>query len=441
MSTDTDPATLLSGATAARWVGQRMPRLEDQRMITGHGRYIDDLQKAGLVHAAFVRSTVARGRITGLDVSEARRAPGVIAVLTAADINGRAREVPRAPVDRTPRRVLADGDVRFVGEPIAIVVAESRYLAEDAAELVGVDIEPDEAIVDAATALAAGSPLVHPELPDNVSGVLPAKDLPELDGLLDGAAHVFHETFAQHRYVCVPMETRGVIAEWDQWARRLEVVISGQGVHDQRLLYSRMLGIPEDEIRVVMGDVGGSFGQKAFSTREDQAVVMAAMILGDRPVKWIEDRAENLISGGHSREESLQITAATDEHGVLLAARAHHIENVGAYPAVANGQMAGLGIGHVPRAVPLVGAGVGGLLGPGRVHEHVRAVRVPGAVDDGDHGPGADGRRHRAASWASTRWSSAAATSSPAPSCRSPARLRSPTTPSARPSAWSRRPS
>ncbi len=341
MSTDTDPATLLSGATAARWVGQRMPRLEDQRMITGHGRYIDDLQKAGLVHAAFVRSTVARGRITGLDVSEARRAPGVIAVLTAADINGRAREVPRAPVDRTPRRVLADGDVRFVGEPIAIVVAESRYLAEDAAELVGVDIEPDEAIVDAATALAAGSPLVHPELPDNVSGVLPAKDLPELDGLLDGAAHVFHETFAQHRYVCVPMETRGVIAEWDQWARRLEVVISGQGVHDQRLLYSRMLGIPEDEIRVVMGDVGGSFGQKAFSTREDQAVVMAAMILGDRPVKWIEDRAENLISGGHSREESLQITAATDEHGVLLAARAHHIENVGAYPAVANGQMAG----------------------------------------------------------------------------------------------------
>ena len=341
MSTDTDPATLLSGATAARWVGQRIPRLEDQRMITGHGRYIDDLQKAGLVHAAFVRSTVARGRITGLDVSEARRAPGVVAVLTAAEINGRAREVPRAPVDRTPRRVLADGDVRFVGEPIVIVIAESRYLAEDAAELVSVDIEPDEPVVDAAAALAQGSAKVHPELPDNVSGVLPAKDLPELDALLGRAPHVFHETFTQHRYVCVPMETRGVIAEWDQWARRLEVVISGQGVHDQRLLYSRMLGIPEDQIRVIMGDVGGSFGQKAFSTREDQAVVMAAMILGDRPVKWIEDRAENLISGGHSREESLEITAATDERGVLLAARAHQIENVGAYPAVANGQMAG----------------------------------------------------------------------------------------------------
>ncbi len=342
MSTSTDPAAMFSGgASAARWVGQRMPRLEDQRMITGHGRYLDDLQKSGLAHAAFVRSTVARGRITGLDVSEARRAPGVIAVLTAAEVNARVQPVPRAPVDQTPRRVLAEGDVRFVGEPIAIVLAESRYLAEDAAELVAVDIAPEDAVVTAADALAEGSPKVHPELPDNLSGTLPAKDAEGLDGLLADAPHVFSQTFTQHRYVCVPMETRGVIAEWDEWARRLEVTISGQGVHDQRLLYSRMLGIPEDQIRVVMGDVGGSFGQKAFSTREDQAVVVAAMILGGRPVKWVEDRAENLISGGHAREESLEIIAATDENGVLLAGRAHHIENVGAYPMVANGQMAG----------------------------------------------------------------------------------------------------
>jgi carbon-monoxide dehydrogenase large subunit len=342
MSTDMDPATLFSsGATAARWVGQRMPRLEDQRMITGHGRYLDDVDKPGMVHAAFVRSTVAAGRIISLDVTEAQRAPGVVAVLTAAEINARANPYPRAPVDHTPRRLLADGDVRFVGEPIAVVLAESRYLAEDAAELVVVDIEPQDPLTDAAAALADGSARVHPELPDNLSGVLPAADAPELESMLQNAAHVFRETFVQHRYVCVPMETRGVIAEWDPWARHLEVIISGQGVHDQRLLYSRMLGIGEDEIRVVMGDVGGSFGQKAFSTREDQAVVVAAVLLEDRPVKWIEDRAENLISGGHSREESLDVIAATDERGVLLAARAHHIENVGAYPSVANGQMAG----------------------------------------------------------------------------------------------------
>ena len=186
MSTDTDPATLFSGgATAARWVGQRMPRLEDQRMITGHGRYVDDVAKAGMVHAAFVRSAVARGRIMGLDVSEARQAPGVIAVLTAAEINGRAQQFRPSPADRTPRRVLADGDVRFVGEPIAIVVAESRYLAEDAAELVSVDIEPDEPVVDRGRGAGGGQPEGAPRsCRTTCPGVLPAKDHPELDELL-----------------------------------------------------------------------------------------------------------------------------------------------------------------------------------------------------------------------------------------------------------------
>ena len=350
MSADTEPTTLrldaedgfAGTAIAARWVGERMPRTEDQRMITGHGRYVDDLAKPGMVHATFVRSAVASGRIVELDVSEARRAPGVVAVLTAAEISSRIRPFAPGPVDKTPRRLLADGDVRYVGEPIAIVVAESRYLAEDAAELVSVDIEPGEAVVTAAQALAEGSPRVHPELPDNLSGVVPAEDLPGLDVLFENAPHVFTETFPQHRYVCVPMETHGTVAEWDPWTGQLELNISGHGVHSPRLLYSRMLGIPEDDIRVIMGDVGGSFGQKISPTREDQAIVVAAVVIGGLPVKWIEDRAENLISGGHAREESLQITAATDENGVLLAARAHHLENVGAYPNGTNGQKAGL---------------------------------------------------------------------------------------------------
>ena len=398
----TDPTTIRPGAlsgteTAARWVGQRMPRLEDQRMITGHGRYLDDLHRTGMAHAAFVRSTVARGRISGLDVSQARRAPGVIAVLTAAEINSRTHMSGRGPTDRTPRRVLADGDVRYVGDPIAMVVAESRYLAEDAAELISVDIEPGDPVVTAAQALAEGSPRVHPELPDNLAGVIPAADLPEVDKLLANAAHVFTETFGQHRYVCVPMETRGMLAQWDPWAEQLELFIAGQGVHAPRLFYSRMLGLAEDDIRVIMGDVGGSFGQKAFPTREEQATVVAAMILGDRPLKWIEDRAENLISGGHAREESLEITAATDENGVLLAARAYHLENAGAYPSVGNGQMAGFSSVIFPGPYHWSGPGSVGYSAQAALYEHVRAVRLPGAVDDGDHGPGADGRRHRPA--------------------------------------------
>jgi carbon-monoxide dehydrogenase large subunit len=352
VSTETGPGSLLhqvpgglaGGALAARWVGERVPRVEDERMITGHGRYVDDLQKPGMVHAAFVRSTVARGRITDLDVSAARRAAGVLAVLTAAEVNPRVhafgRAMPGRGPDQTPRRVLADGDVRYVGEPVVMVIAESRYLAEDAAELVSVEIEPDTPVVTMSQALAEGGPRVHPERPDNLAGVVPAADSPQLDAIIENAPHVFTETFDQHRYVDVPMETRGLVAEWDQQVGQLEVMIAGQGVHVPRAFFARMLNLGEDKIRVVMGDVGGSFGQKAFPQREDQAVVVAAVILGNRPVKWIEDRAENLICGGHAREESLEITAATDENGVLLAAKAHHLENVGAYPAGSNGQMA-----------------------------------------------------------------------------------------------------
>ncbi len=342
---------------AARWVGQRVLRSEDKRMITGHGQYVDDQQKPGMVHATFVRSTVARGRILHLDVSEARHAPGVIAVFTAAELNSRARIPPGRGADQTPRRVLAEGDVRYVGEPLVMVLAESRYLAEDAADLVSVDIEPDTPVVTMDQALAEGGPLVHPELPDNLAGVVPATDDPDLDAIIENAPHVFTETFDQHRYVCVPMETRGLVAEWDQWAEKLDVIFACQGVHVPRAFFSRLVGIPEDDVHVVMNDVGGAFGQKISPQREDQAVVLAAVLLQDRPVKWIEDRAENLISGGHSREESLAITVATDENGVLLAGKAHHIENVGAYPAAGNGQMAAASSRMFPGAYRWSGPG------------------------------------------------------------------------------------
>jgi carbon-monoxide dehydrogenase large subunit len=346
----TPPDQLRGGAGAARWIGQRMPRREDPRLVTGRGRYVDDHQEAGTLHAAFVRSSVARGRIIALDTSAALAAPGVVAVLTAADVNSPSHQfwhTVMGPGERTPGRVLADGDVRYVGEPVAVVVAESRYLAEDAAELVELEIDPLTPVVDMRVALRTEE-RVHPELDSNVAEALPEMDIPGLAERFAGAAHVISETFHQHRYLCVPMETRGIIATWDPWTQQLDIVLAAQGVHEPRMLYSRMLGIPEDSIRVRQGDVGGSFGQKMFPMREEHAIVIAARVIGERPVKWIEDRVENLIGGGHAREESLRIEVAVDADGVLLAARAHHLEDVGAYPTPGNGANGPIAAGMFP---------------------------------------------------------------------------------------------
>jgi carbon-monoxide dehydrogenase large subunit len=344
------PPRALATDGAARWIGQRMPRREDARLVTGRGRYVDDLQRPGMLHATFVRSQIARGRILAIDITEAQAVPGVVAVLLAADVNSPSHQFwsnMTGPDVTAPGRVLADGDVRYVGEPIAIVVAESRYLAEDGAELVDVEYEPEQAIVGMRTALETDE-RVHPGLSSNVAAEIPVMEVPGLQERFDGAAHTFSMTFDQHRYLCVPMETRGIVSTWDPWTEQLEIVLSGQGVHEPRFFYSRMLGIPEDKIHTIMGDVGGSFGQKMFPMREEHAIVIASRVIGERPVKWIEDRAENLIAGGHSREESMEIEVAVDADGVLLAAKVDHLEDVGAWPTPGNGQNGATGAGMFP---------------------------------------------------------------------------------------------
>jgi carbon-monoxide dehydrogenase large subunit len=344
------PEEVARGAGAARYIGQRVHRKEDPRLITGRGRYVDDVNLPGMLHATFLRSTVARGTITALDVTAARALDGVVAVFTASEVNHHALQfwhTMGGPEMRVPMRVLADRDVRYVGEPIAIVVAESRYLAEDAIELIEIDIDPLPPVLDMFAALEDSVNLVHPELDSNV--VLDIEpEIPGLDERIADAAHTFTETFHQHRYLTVPMETRGLVATWDPWKEALELALSCQGPHEPRLFYSRMLGIPEDRIRVTMGDVGGSFGQKMFTHREEHAVVIAARLIGERPVKWIEDRAENLIAGGHSRQESIEITVGVDGEGRLLAGKARHVEDIGAYPAGGNSQMGATAMGLFP---------------------------------------------------------------------------------------------
>ena len=351
-------AAAVAPTAGSRFVGQRVQRREDARLVTGHGTYVDDIVVPGMLHVAFVRSDVASGAITALDVAAARELPGVVAVYTGADLNG---DVVEAWVDfeggdgGRPFRVLADRDVRFAGEPVALVVAESRYVAEDACDLVEVEIDLVDAVVGHDAALADGARLVHPERADNVAGHIPPGDDPELDAIFANAAHVVIETFHQHRYVCVPMECRGVVSLWDGFRNELVVHTSTQGAHGVRGFLSRALGLPENRVRVVMQDVGGGFGQKMFMLPDEVAVVLAGKRLG-RPVKWIEDRRENLMAGQHAREDRMTVSFAVDTEAHILGVRAELVEDVGSFPAAGSSSIGFVGLLFTgPYKIPKIG--------------------------------------------------------------------------------------
>ncbi|HLN15553.1 MAG TPA: xanthine dehydrogenase family protein molybdopterin-binding subunit [Acidimicrobiales bacterium] len=323
-------------ATIGRVIGQRVKRKEDPRLLTGRGRYLDDVTMPGLLHAHFLRSDVARANIT-IDVTAAREAEGVVAVFTGEDLNPHIKgDMHTGPAEKGPLTPLSVGYVRHVGDPIALVVARSRYLAEDAADLIDVDYEPLPAVVDFEAALGDTDHLVHPELEDNVCVHMevPADD--ELAEIFRTAAHVVTDTIRQHRYIPVPMEPRGIIVDWRPVTNELEIRISTQAPHHVRAAAAKITGVPEHWVHVVMDDVGGGFGQKAFLPRDEQCVILAAHLLG-RPVKWVEDRRENLTAATHSRTERVTATLAADEEGHLLGAYIDHLDDAGAYPLYGSG--------------------------------------------------------------------------------------------------------
>ena len=255
-----------------------------------------------------------------------------------------------------PFRVLADGDVRCVGEPIAMVVADSRYRAEDAVEVIEIEIDPEPPVVEVEQALADDAPRVHPDTESNIYIQLPGAETPELDALLESAPVVLTETFRQHRYSTVPMETRGILAHWEPFRDELTVWISTQGPHGIRTLLSRMLGIDASQIRVIMPDVGGAFGLKMHPSQEELAVALATRQLG-RPVKWIQDRRENLMADDHARDDIGEVTFAADESGVILGAKVAFTEGAGAFPqAFASGTMLSSMIFPAPYKIPLFAA-------------------------------------------------------------------------------------
>lgn len=319
---------------SGRYVGARINRFEDARLLTGHGTFVDDIALPGMLHAYFVRSPFPRATIRGIDTAAALALPGVSFVFIAADLNPGVKEQwhtsmgPTSP--ETPRPPLADDEVRFAGDPVAMVIAESRYVAEDAADLVEVDYDPLDPIVDYAEAEHHAT-LVHAGHGSNVIGRIVSAPLSALDDVLASAAHVTRETIHQQAYAPVPMEGRGLVVDYARHTGELTIYAATQVPHEVRLFCSRLLGLPEHRIRVVMRDTGGGFGQKVAVQRDEMCVMLAASKVG-APLKWVEDRRENLLAAGQSRHEHGTATMAFAADGAIEAAYIDFVADCGAYP-------------------------------------------------------------------------------------------------------------
>ncbi|MGE0035556.1 MAG: xanthine dehydrogenase family protein molybdopterin-binding subunit [Xanthobacteraceae bacterium] len=318
-----------------RYFGAEVKRIEDPKLLTGQGRYVDDLKIPGVLHAAFVRSTEAHALIRSIDAAAARAMPGVVAVFTAADFGDAGKKpLPHmVPVNLVKQPLnyyaLAVDEVCHVGVPVALVVAESRSVAEDAAMQVAVEYELLPAVIDWRRALDPGAPLAQRGATDNVVASLHGR-FGEVDEVFAGAAHVFGERFETHRGGCHSMECRGVVATLDPFGDGLTVWTSTQAPHMVRRLLAEHMGRTERSVRVVAPDVGGGFGPKCALYPEEAAVPLAATLLR-QPVKWIEDRREHFVSTTQQRDQAWDLEVAADAQGRLLGVRGRCVHDNGAY--------------------------------------------------------------------------------------------------------------
>jgi carbon-monoxide dehydrogenase large subunit len=313
------------------WIGRPLRRREDRRLLTGAGRFVDDVQPAGCLHVALVRSPHAHARIDGVGLDAARRAPGVIAVVAGGEV----QHLGPMPVNRLvpdmkipPHPILAAGRVRAAGTPVAAVVAESAMAARDAAELVDVTYQPLPAAVEAEAALAAGAPALFDEVPGNRSF---GRALREGDpsAAFTRAAHRVALRVAAPRLSAVPIEPRSVLASWDGDAEELILWVSCQAPFRIRAEVARLLGLPEAHVRVIAPDVGGGFGVKSGPYREEVLLAWLARRLA-RPLKWVATRGEDMISTNHGRGSVCQAELALDGDGRILGLRARIASPLGA---------------------------------------------------------------------------------------------------------------
>jgi aerobic carbon-monoxide dehydrogenase large subunit len=345
--------------TAARptFIGARIPRIEDDRLLTGRARYLADIRLADTVEVALVRAPLAHARIERIQTAAASAAPGVLRVVTASDLDGVA-PVPdffdwARPVRMFP---LCRDVVRYVGAPVAAVVAGDRYLAEDAAELVDVDYQSLPVIESMDGALADGAPTLFPGWPDNVMVDAPGVDA-QVEGKFAGAHRVVCGRYVTQRYSAVPMETRGTLARWEDG--RLTVWTTTQFPHICRTLLALVLSVPERDIRVVVPDIGGGFGCKAEIYPEDFLVCWLARDLG-RPVRYVEDRAEHMVATGQARDMVIDLEAAVTADGRVEALRGTVDQDLGSEEVY-------------PPGFAMAFTAMGSLTGPYRIpHQNVR---------------------------------------------------------------------
>ena len=325
-------------------IGARVPRREDAALLTGRGRFIDDVDRAHQVHAWIVRSPHAHARIVSIDTQDAAATPGVVTVLThrALEADGVAPlSEPNGVAGRNGETtinvahpLLARERVMHVGDPVAMVVAENRRAAQEAAERVMVDYEELDVVVDGRAALDADAPRLWPSVPGNVALDWEGGDADAVRAAFARAAHITRLAVVNNRVVVAPMETRGVVAEYEPRDGRYTIRTPSQGVGSLLAPLARSLGVPESRIRVITGDVGGAFGIKIPPYPEHVLVAWAARRLG-RPVKWIAERSESFLSDGQGRDHVTEAELALDAEGRILAVRTGTVSNMGAYSTAA----------------------------------------------------------------------------------------------------------
>jgi len=321
-------------------VGQPVRRTEDPRLLRGRGRYTDDINLPGQAYAVMVRSTVAHGRIRAIDTRAARAMPGVCTVLTGHDLKaygGLKCTLPLksrdgTPIRYVPRPALAVDKVRFVGDPVACVVADTPARAKDAAEAVSLDIEPLPAVTSAREAAQPGAPLLYDEVPYNIALDYHFGDSAKVADAFAKAAHVVRLPVVNQRLVVASIEPRAAIGEFDPREERWTLHSCSQGVFGLKNMLRDILNAPADKVRVLTGNVGGSFGMKAAVYPEYVCILHAAKLLG-RPVKWTDERSGSFVSDHHGRDHDMMIEVAFDARGLIQAIRLSGYGNLGGYCA------------------------------------------------------------------------------------------------------------